>query len=345
MAVPIWKDYYVSLGSTDGTLFRIRANSSSGTIIYTGKAFLRPGETTISVRINDICAVYLSNVLPFMSDAQFSQVTLPMTFYIQKSTNGGTSWTAVGNVQFTYDWSYDYDYDVSTMGMAFPITGKADVRQWIVYTAYNASQVSATIRYKDGTSATQTIQVAVGASFNTDFNSDFARSVRVAGSGTAVFSLATWNNLKPVKSITIGNATYEVVTDCASYVLYYLNAYGGWDSLLVEGNDMEHDAISRSIMAMEYDNRSIQNRGRRNYVNEIDKQFTLHTGVMTDAQSKAMHNLIESTNVYLYDIASDEMIPVIVTDTALQYKTYKNNGNRMVSYDINVEVAQDRVRR
>jgi hypothetical protein len=98
-------------------------------------------------------------------------------------------------------------------------------------------------------------------------------------------------------------------------------------------------------MAMEYDNQYISNRGRRNYVNEVDKQFTLHTAVMTDVQSKAMHHLIESTNVYLYDIAQDQMIPVIVTDSALQYKTYRNNGNRMVSYDINVQVAQDRVRR
>ena len=342
MAVPIWKACYVSLGSTDGTLFRIRANSNSGTIIYTGKAFLRPGETAISVRINDICAVYLSNVLPFMSDAEFSRVTLPMTFYIQKSTNNGSSWSNVTNVQFTYDWSYDYDYDVATMGMSFPILPKADARQWIVYTAYNASSVTATIRYKDGTSSTQTIPVAVGASFNDDFNSDLAKSVRVAGSGTAVFSLASWNN---VKSITIGNTTYEVTTDCASYVLYYLNAYGGWDSMLIEGTDMEHDDISRSIMAMEYDNQYISNRGRRNYVNEVDKQFTLHTAVMTDVQSKAMHHLIESTNVYLYDIAQDQMIPVIVTDSALQYKTYRNNGNRMVSYDINVQVAQDRVRR
>jgi hypothetical protein len=115
--------------------------------------------------------------------------------------------------------------------------------------------------------------------------------------------------------------------------------------MLIEGTDLQHDAITRAVMAMEYDNRNIQNRGRRNYVNEIDKQFTLHTAVMTDVQSLAMHHLVESTNVYLYDIVDDEMIPVIVTDTALQYKTYRNNGNRMVSYDINVQVAQDRVRR
>lgn len=341
-AVPIWKDNYVSLGSTDGTLFRIRANSSSGTIIYTGKAFLRPGESTLSVRINDICAVYLSNVLPFMSDAEFSSITLPMKFYIQKSTNNGSTWSAVTNVQFLYDWSYDYDYDVSTMGMSFPINSKADSRQWITYTAYNVNSVTATITYKDGSTSSVTIPVSVSQDFNSDFNSDFARSVRAAGSGTAVFSLTTWNN---IASITIGSTTYEVTSDCSSYVLYYLNAYGGWDSLLIEGTDLEQDTIARSVMAMEYDNRSIQNRGTRNYVNEITKGFTLHTGILSDTESKRMHHLINSSNVYLYDIAQGEMIPVIVTDTALQYRTYKNNGNKVVSYAVNVQVAQDRVRR
>lgn len=341
-AVPIWKDCYVSLGSTDGTLFRIRANSSSGTIIYTGKAYLRPGESSLSVRINDICAVYLSNVLPYMSDAEFSSVSLPMKFYIYKSTNNGSSWSLVTNVQFLYDWSYDYDYDVSTMGMSFPINSKADARQWITYTAYTASSVTATITYRNGSTSSVTIPVSVSADFNSDFNSDFARSVRAAGSGTAVFSLASWNN---VASITIGSTTYEVVTDCASYVLYYLNAYGGWDSLLIEGTDLEEDTLTRSTMAMEYDNRSIQNRGTRNYVNEIAKTFTLHTGLLSDTESKRMHHLVNSSNVYLYDIALDEMIPVIVTDNALPYKTYHNNGNKAVSYSVKVQVAQDRVRR
>ena len=39
------------------------------------------------------------------------------------------------------------------------------------------------------------------------------------------------------------------------------------------------------------------------------------------------------------------MIPVIVTDASLGYKTYKNQGNRMVNYTINVQVAQSRIRR
>lgn len=339
-ALPIWKDHVTDLGELDSSEFRIAVGSSSGKVIYQGRAFLRPGETNIKIRTNDICADYLRNTVPNLSQAEFTALTFPVKFFIQRLN--GDAWTDVENVEFMNDWSYDYSYSVASMGMAFPINGRIDRRQWLTYTAYNATTITAVLTFANGTTSTVYVPIALSNDFNNDFNDDFSRSTRAAGSGTAVFDLSPWSN---VAKVTIGSKTWNVVTDCAEWVLYYVNAYGGWDSLLIEGNVTERDSLTRHVMNVEYDNRDIKNRGKRNSVNEVQKGYTLNTGWLSDEESSRMHHLLNSTEVYLGNIGSGQMIPVIVENTANDYKTYKNNGNRLVSYSIDVTVAQDRVRR
>ena len=226
--------------------------------------------------------------------------------------------------------------------MSFPINGRIDSRMPIVWTGLNVSQVNITIYYRNGSYVQVFIPIAISNDFNADFNADFSRSVRSAGSGTAVFLPSAWND---VDRIVVGNSTFKVVTECAKYALYYVNAHGGWDCFLIEGNTLEADTLKRNTREVEYDNRDIQNRGIQNYVNEITKGFTFHTGWLLDDQGERMHHLINSTDVYMYDIANEEMIPVIIPTTSCEYKTYKNQGNRMVNYTIQVQIAQNRIRR
>ena len=102
-AVPIWKDQFVLLGTGSSILYRITL-SDTGEVIYSGKAYKRPGETYITIRVNDICADYLVNVLPYLSQAEFTRITLPVTFLVQSSSNGST-WTTGATIQFLKDWS------------------------------------------------------------------------------------------------------------------------------------------------------------------------------------------------------------------------------------------------
>lgn len=343
---PIWKDYFVTLGGGDAIPFRIRVQDQSGDIIYNGKSHIKPGETSNSIRINDICADYLTNALPALSQAEFSKLSFPINFvveaFLRTAQDVNPDWELAGQVQFMNDWSYDDSYNPATMGMSFPVNGRIDSRQWLVYTAYNASNITATLTFTDGTTSQVIIPVEISADFSVDFNEDFARSVRSARSGTAVFDLSAWDN---VASVTINGKTWEVVTDCKEWVVYYVNAYGGWDSLLIEGNTIETDSLKRHTREMEYDNRDIKNRGIQNYVNEITKSFTLHTSWMSDAESLRMHNLLNSTEVYLFNINTGDMIPVTLNNTTTEFKTYKNNGGRMVNYTIDATLAQDRFRR
>ena len=338
-AVPIWKDHFTTLGTGDSIRYRIILADTSA-VIYSGRAYKRPGETNILARINDICADYITNVLPQLSQAEFTRISLPVTFRVQ--TLSGSTWSTKESVQFTNDWSYDYSYNAATMGMSFPINGHIDSRMPIVWTGLNVSQVNATIYYTDGRYARVIIPVAISNDFNADFNSDFSKSVRSAGSGTAVFLPSAWDN---VARIVVGSSTFRVVTDCAKYALYYINAYGGWDSLLIEGNTMEVDNLKRYTREMVYDNRDIQNRGIQNYVNEIEKGFTFHSGWLLHDQGERMHHLINSPDVYLYDIAAGQMIPVIIPMTSCEYRNFSNNGNMLVNYTIQVQVAQNMIRR
>lgn len=343
MSYPIWKDTFATLPSAaDSASFAIRLSSTSGTVIYSGKAWKRPGETAISIRLNDVCADYLENTLPELSQTAFTALTLPLSFYVTYSYVNGGGTTVSGNAgPFTFynDWSYDYGYDPAVNGMAFPIDARLQAGMWLVYTTPTASSVTATVNTSGG-SYTVTIPIAISADFSADYNNDFARSVRGAGAGTIVIDPTAWTG---VTSVTIGGVTYTMADTCAEWAVYYVNAYGGWDSLILEGNVSEKDTLTRYTREVEYDNRDIRNRGRRNFVNEITKTYTCRTGWLSDAASARMHHLLNSTDVYLFNIPADEMIPVTLPGTETPYKTHREDG--MVRYEFDVQVAQNRTRR
>lgn len=326
----IWKDYYVTLGEDDGMDYRVMMDE---TVIFTGKSYIRPGASENIIRINDICADYMQNVLTMLTDEDFADLTFPLSFTTQILDDG--AWEDVDTVEFINDWSYDDSYDPSTMGMAFPINGHIDAHQLIPFTSPATGYVSVTIHYKDGTTETESVPIVP-----TDLHNDFSKAIRAAGAGTALFDVSDYTN---VDYVTIGNNNYQVVTECGDYALYYMNAYGGWDTLLIEGNTSIRNELQRYHMQTEYDNTDVRNRARRNYINEVSKIYTLHTGLLSDAEASRMFHLLNATEVYLYDITTGEMIPVTINDTTTEYKTRKTDG--AVSYAIEVTVAHDYIRR
>lgn len=337
MANPIWKDYYVSLGQTDSIQYRILAD---GAVIYAGKAFKRPGQTTISIRINDIIADYLMHIFPVRGIGVFSPMETPVIRV--EYLNESDEWTTADEMSFLANWSYDYGYDPATMGMSFPINGRVDERQKIVISVYDAQTIVADVIYNDGNQSLVYVDVLHSADFNEDFNDDYTKSARSQMTGTAIIDLSLFTNVNEVR---VEGMTYKVVPGCNRYALYYVNAYGGWDSLLIEGNHAEVDNLTRFTREVEYDNRDIMNRGTQNYVNAIKKTVNLHTSWLSDGESARMHNLLNSTEVYLFDIPAGEILPVVIENTSTEYKTYKGNGGKLVNYEINVSVAHDRIRR
>lgn len=323
MASPIWKDYYVSLGTADSVEYRILCNSE---VIYTGKAWKRPGEDTNKIRINEICADYLEQ-----SESSLS------TFVVQ--TYSLSSWVQKASVQFYNDWSYDDHFSPVLDGIAQPVNKRIDRRQWVSYSSLGASSIKVLFYYANGTHEQMNIPIEIPEEFEPD--TDFLKDLAPQRTGTAFFRLPSDN----VVAFSILGERYEVVESCCKYVLYYENAYGGWDSLLIEGNHSMTDNLTRQTRTVEYDNQLVQNRGTRNYINEITKTITLHTSWLSDEESLKMHHLLNSCKVYLYDMEKDYIIPVVLTNTTTSYKTYKNNGCQLVNYAIELSFADSRIRR
>ena len=125
------------------------------------------------------------------------------------------------------------------------------------------------------------------------------------------------------------------------YVLYYSNAYGGWDSLLCNGTSKKTDNIEHLNYRRKSRNQS--EFSKVNYQNNITPTWSLNTGITIDG-SKMFH-LLESTMVYLHNLETNEIIPVVITNSSCEYLTYTNNGKKPYYYNITVEESNQKLRK
>lgn len=340
MAVPIWKDKYFRV-QKDVVEFRVRLDSASGAIIYQGTAHARPDEGEVRVKVNDICADYIRHSLPVWGE-EFTPSEFSRKFVLQYYAS--SSWQSWGSVEFLWDWSYDYHYLASRDGFSFPVNPLIEGRQFLLMSVdTSAATISAVITFKDGTTETETISIHRTADFNDDYNDDFAIFDMAATTGTAVLDMSEYPD---AVSVTINGRTYPVDSSmCHNYVLYYVNAYGGWDSLLLMGRVSEKDNYSRVNQKVVYDNYYPEGRGTKNIVNEVEKTFTMQTGWVDELGASRMHHLLGSTMVYLHDLNTGDVLPVVLTNADCPYKTYGGEGNRLINYTIEATIAQDIVRR
>lgn len=337
MAVPIWKDKFVNLGSVASQYFRIRVNN---TTIYQGRAFRATSSGNLYVRINDICADYMAQTPPSVPNATPAQVTFPMSFVVQKSSNG-SSWTAVETVDFWDDWSYDPNYDASSDGMYAPITGRIDLRQKIFQTRHQTGSVTASAKY-GSTTRSITLSLKTSASYGA-----FGNGLIHAGKGYVEFDVPTYDTYssKKLTSVTIGIATYEVAKTCPKKVLYYKNPFGGYDHLLIEGNATRSRSVQRETFVADYDN-GYRNRERWDFQNEVTETWTLNTGLLTLDESARMRYLMDSPQVFICDLDNPSVIvPALIVTDSYQAETYAVKGTRMKNHTFDVAVAQNELKR
>lgn len=313
---PIWKDRIVTLAAgADSADFEIRIGSTAGELIYSGRAYARPGAADVVARINDVCADYLASTLPASSFPPPSS-RIAETFV---TVVGGS---AVDTVTFVADWSYDQLRTITaSTPLSDPILPELDPRQPFLV-SYLGTPGAVTLTFQDNT--TQTVAL-----------SD-------AGPATAVVDLANYDGLA---SLTFNGITWKVAENCSRFLVAYFNAFGGWDTLVLDGIPVRRDDLVRHTIDTDYDNADAGARGRRDYAIEVSPAWTLRTGILTDAQSEKMHHLLNSPDVYLLDFADMVWRPVVLTDTTHDEQTYRSNGRRPAVYEFNAQLAQERFRR
>ena len=319
MATPIWKGYTVSKQTKDDSLSYII--KCDGVTIYTGKAYKRPGASDISFNIGDVCAPFLSSNAEIATAATgFMAINEMQRTFVVEDLSG----TVLATVDFTNDWSYKG----STPNFASdPVQQKVDPRQLLLASMYEASKV---IAQTEGSSPqTQTL-----------YDGDPASGVACVD----ILSGATSVTVSVNSAGGTSAKTYDVVKPCARYALYYVNAFGGWDSLLTAGNDKRVDNYTRSTYKKVYSPADLSDRGAVNYRNDIERTISLVTDWLTDEESARMYHLFGSTNVLLHDLVDDIIRPVTITAKSWTEKSFRNNGAKLVNYQIDVTIAQDFVR-
>ena len=176
-------------------------------------------------------------------------------------------------------------------------------------------------------------------------NTDLSRPIN----GRYVAGMYKMDTTVDGKSGTVTNnlteGPYNVLADCGEYALYYLNAYGGWDALLIDGTVLKKSTIKQYTTDRNINNSRIEFEQTK-YINEIQDAYEINTGFLSDEQAANLSkNLIPSKEVYLHFISDNKIIPVLITDTSVIYQTYQTNNLQMPQYKINVKESQIKLRK
>jgi hypothetical protein len=321
----VWKDTYFeypNVGTLSYTIY------DGETPIYNGKSVSIPNASGVKFNVNRLCSNYLNSKLPEgITEGYFTNPDYCKHFTIK------TDNTLIGQYHF-YN-SYLYEDDKENIILSKHIRDKfiIDRRQYFICSLFNRkkSNASFTLRYATATTTTGTIYD--GVIDNT------AQSIIIERD-----KYKNDTSIIRVEVTTQGNIIADIEDTCYDYCLYYCNAYGGWDSLLIDGNVKKTDKIDSKYYTRDYDNNTTQSE-KTKFANVINTEYILYTGWFTDAEQSRLHHLLESTEVYLHNLNTDEIVPVNITNNTCEYKTFTNNGKKKFSNTINVEVAQTRIRK
>lgn len=335
---PIWQNVEISLGTEDVIPFELERDD--GYIIYSGVAHKAPGQTNNTIIPNEICANYLKQIDPPQTQniLLYNQLVpaeeIKRLFYINR-TDGVV--VDIPSVEFTLN--YDYGNLAEDYYMLQAPIGNTITRDAVL---------SATI-----VGPGSELQVFIWDGNGNEDYWNFGGPEPFIVGGNAFFTLdgiieqAAQAGYKPTEigfNYAPGKyARYRLADGCTRYTLFYVNALGGWDFLpLAVAKEVQ------TINRLSFNRGGLQARGIVNYQNDIVQGWRLGTHWLTDEDARNMHHLIGATNVWLLDRESAntaQWYPVTITDTSFEVKNYINQGANMVRYDINVQLAQDRIRR
>lgn len=288
--------------------------SKDNQTIYSAKVYRYPDSESLSFEINDVLSNYMSNHIQF-TEGNGIMADYLNEYYISLFTQmGDVIMIETDETVYVYDaWEKPKQAILND-----PINNLVDSRQFIF------------ANYIDGYGDVSLYADGVEVDSSDGLNGRFY-STRVLKPCGSILSFDTRRN-----NTTTGVLQYEVGDGSKDYVLYYVNAYGGWDSLLINGN------VKRTDNFTSYSYRNKQN-GKVKYMNEITPSWSLYTDDMNDGSK--MYHLLESTEVYLHNLKTDEIIPVVISDSSCEYKTYANQGNTRFYYVINVEASKYKYRK
>lgn len=325
---PIWKDVEYEFGGSDvtyGIYTETRYVPPGGrpenvvyidNLIFKGRAYAKPNEPTIKVNINKVCQNYMGETyLKF--DGSATGVGNAFNKFKLKDENG----TLLHTYYFVGDWTYK----PLTLGLKTnPITPYIGDGQKLFFSllAQSKRTVEWGLRYYDG-------------------KSDYSNVEQLTNGFETEIMLPARN--ENVSMFSFGDKSYSVLPKCqCGWVLYYLNPNGGYDWFTITGRVTRRDKLQTYTITQNFNN-TTTDFGKKRYLSTIGINYQINTQWLTQAQSDRMWELLESNQVWLHNLETDEIMPVIITDTDIEHKQ-KTRTNKLISYQINVELSQGRER-
>lgn len=316
---PIWKDTIINLDRN--TFYRIV--DSENKVIYQGRTY--GGEIYINRLLRSYIEDNVDIISPIEEGGRFMSNNSYKTFKVQVNYVG--DFVDYYIVRTYYDYSYE---NTDNRQLSKPISTIIDDRQIFLFTGFNS--------YKDNS---QTLMFW-----------NYTPSPHIPGGITRYFQLDKgiytymYDKLVPNRIVVdySGDQKYFTVKrTCAKYACYYLNKYGGWDSMLFMGRSVKESAANTISQFKKDVNNSTKEFQYTDYQRVKKISYKLNTNYLTDAQSLMMHNLLDSNKVYLHNLETGEVFPVTIETNNYEVKTYFNQKRKLYTYTIEFTKSQEQV--
>ena len=334
---PIWKDIEYNFGGVEQVDYAIYKTTKQrvvntwvdvDTLLFKGRTCKRPQATSNTILINKICQSYMDS--PTLSTDTLGSGNGYGIFKL-KSDDGLTLYRTY---RFVNDWSYSEDFKTGLLSHPILDDNKVAKNQLLPFTVFaNAEQV----------------EVPYGIRYKAGYTDDYGQpvedwsTVEYVINGVQTIQFPYTGRTEGAVSYYIGNKDYDIVDDCnLKYVLYYVNPWGGYDWFPIRGKVTETDNITQYSYIQNYNNQT-WGFGKKRYLSEINKRFTLNTQWLTEKESSKMWYLLQSNTVYLHNLVENKIEPVVITATSQEHKKYSLRSTR-ISYQIEVELSQTRER-
>ena len=323
---PIWQGVQKTLRNTPGYEdFTVRTETPDA-LIFSGRATNRPGETSVVVELFDVLAPHLRQTRIPVHDVYLYEETA----LIVPSTISRRFLLEYGNTSEPIDVCGNYDY------------GKSALVRPVSREIPSGAPIVASLPY----CPTGTIYLKKGATTKASIYNSANQALSVLFQTTDGFDDGDELTIQWPGGTTSG--PFKLVGDCsAKWVLYYVNAGGGWDALPIRGMVRRTDEFTRE---------TTENFRRLNQPDVPDRRicridagatWELHTGLLTDEESEIFSVNVPGTPMAILfsrEAAGDEYA-VSVADTSIAHAlTVETNGRRPVDYVINVKLDQERPR-
>lgn len=158
-----------------------------------------------------------------------------------------------------------------------------------------------------------------------------------------------------VAALAIPNVAAEFIinyqcTKYTPYVLAWLNHYGAYESQsfgfvskkileLTKKTFEQQDYRINSSGVVSYQANNVFYGGKKGYNTRVKISMNLTSHLLSEGEYTWLADLFKSPDVYIYDTTEDKFLPVVITGTNYEYRSYLNS--RLVPLQFTVEFSTD----